>query len=185
MKDEQVKKVNLLQSLSNAIETVSGKFAIAAGWSLFAMTCVMLRETIGRYLFGSSWIATIDLVGWLMQASVFLAAAYVFKIGGYVTVDVLYQRFPPKMKKYVRVITNLAAFIFLATLTPLIADRTISAYRMKDVTIGYFPTFPSYIIVLLGCSWFLMQIIIGLVRSFNALKKSEKPVSSSDGSQWA
>ncbi len=102
--------MQFIEKLVNFIDNISEKIGYLVGWICTLMVLVVFYDTIMRYAFNKGSVALQELE-WHLFAVVFLiGAAYTFKEGGHVRVDILYMSFSKKTKAW---IDFLGTFIFL------------------------------------------------------------------------
>lgn len=90
-----------MQILSQWIDGFNSLIGKVISWLLLFMVLVMFVAVVQRYFLEASTIWQLELVR-NMHAMVFLAAAaYTLQSDEHVRVDVLYQRFSPKVKAWV------------------------------------------------------------------------------------
>ncbi len=102
--------MQFIEKLVNFIDGINGKIGYLVSWICTLMVLVVFYDTIMRYAFNRGSVALQELE-WHLFAVVFLiGAAYTFKEGGHVRVDILYMSFSKKTKAW---IDFLGTFIFL------------------------------------------------------------------------
>lgn len=102
--------MQFLEKVINFIDKLNGKIGYIIGWVCTLMVLVVFYDTIMRYAFNKGSVALQELE-WHLFAIVFLlGAAYTFKEGGHVRVDILYMSFSKKTKAWIDLI---GTFVFL------------------------------------------------------------------------
>jgi TRAP-type mannitol/chloroaromatic compound transport system permease small subunit len=102
-----------------------------ASWTGFALVCVMAFNVLLRYLFHTGSVAMQELEWHLMAPVSLLCIAYAIKHEGHVRVDILYGRFPPRLKQALEVVSCLAAVTF-----SIIIIKLSWGYVMQSYLIG-------------------------------------------------
>lgn len=74
-------------------------------------------EVVKRYFFNSPTTWSYELCGYLFAACSLLAGAYCYRHEQMIKMDLLYNRWPPKIKSWVDIVTAAIAFVFLGFLT--------------------------------------------------------------------
>ncbi len=108
------------------LERYFDRFSDVMGWIAGVLNLAMLvnvfYDAIMRYFFSTGSIALQEME-WHLFAMVFLfGIAYALKEDGHVRVDVLYDRFPPRVKAIVNIAGTL---LFLLPLSVLIVEGSV------------------------------------------------------------
>ncbi len=108
------------------LERYFDRFSDVMGWVAGVLNLAMLvnvfYDAIMRYFFSTGSIALQEME-WHLFAMVFLfGIAYALKEDGHVRVDVLYDRFPPRVKAIVNIAGTL---LFLLPLSVLIVEGSV------------------------------------------------------------
>jgi TRAP-type mannitol/chloroaromatic compound transport system permease small subunit len=85
-------------------------------WLVLAVTLISAANALMRYGFGMSSNAWLEIQWYLFGAIFLLAAGYTLKHNGHVRVDVLYGRWPPRVRAWIDL---LGAALFLLPLCVL------------------------------------------------------------------
>ena len=139
-------------------------------WTIFLMMCLVLYDVIGRYFFKASaaWAMEINQT-YLLPIMALLSGGYVLKGGGHVTVDILYNRFRPRARAWVDVLTSFLCFSLCFVLINYgwkIAWRDL-IYGDRMVIEPHWPIFPIRFAIPIGAGLLCLQ---GLIKFFNNLR---------------
>jgi C4-dicarboxylate transporter DctQ subunit len=99
--------INLVVTIAKAITA----FAIAAGVALAFV------NVVARYLFESSFTWAGELTIYLFLWSTFFGAAYCFKKDAHIAVDVFLLKAPPKLAKFLTLLTLVISLIFVGAIS--------------------------------------------------------------------
>jgi TRAP-type mannitol/chloroaromatic compound transport system permease small subunit len=111
--------MQFLEKVVNFIDKLNGKIGYIIGWICTLMVLVVFYDTIMRYAFNKGNVALQELE-WHLFAIVFLlGAAYTFKEGGHVRVDILYMSFSKKTKAWIDFIGTFVLLIPFAVMVIL------------------------------------------------------------------
>jgi len=105
-----------LLGIARAIDAVNERIGRAVLWLVLAVTLISAANALMRYGFGMSSNAWLEIQWYLFGAIFLLAAGYTLKHNGHVRVDVLYGRWPPRMRAWIDL---LGAALFLLPLCVL------------------------------------------------------------------
>jgi TRAP-type mannitol/chloroaromatic compound transport system permease small subunit len=105
-----------------------------ASWAGFALVCVMAFNVLLRYLFHTGSVAMQELEWHLMAPVSLLCIAYAIKHEGHVRVDILYGRFPPRVKQVLDVLACLAAVAFSAIIIRLSIGYVMQSYLIGETS---------------------------------------------------
>tara|TARA_B110000438_G_scaffold202694_1_gene194303 strand:- start:271 stop:792 length:522 start_codon:yes stop_codon:yes gene_type:complete len=87
-----------LQIATNAIDTTNQITGKAIAWLTLVMVVVTCAVVTARYLFNFGSIGLQESVMYMHGAVFMLGIAFTLKEQGHVRVDVLYEKFPPRVK---------------------------------------------------------------------------------------
>ena len=122
--------LNLTDSLNEWVGRVFGLLT-------FILTFTITYDVFMRYFFKRPVIWATDINGALLLALVFMGGGYALLHGGHVKVDIIYSRFPPRMKAILDLVTYPSLFIICFVLVlyggetaweALIDDRRFVSY---------------------------------------------------------
>lgn len=106
----------MLGVLMRAITRANDWIGRAASLLLLGIFLLLLAEVFFRYVSGAPKVWTGELTQMLFGVYAVLAGGYIMARGGHVNVDILYSRFPERVRAVVDVVTSTLFFIFLGAL---------------------------------------------------------------------
>ncbi len=80
---------------------------------LSAMTVIVVYQVVARYVFNSPSSITGTLSQYLFVWMIMFGSAYVYGSNEHLTIDILKDKFKPKMNMIVEIISNICLFIFI------------------------------------------------------------------------
>jgi TRAP-type C4-dicarboxylate transport system permease small subunit len=101
-----------------------------AGWALMGCAALVVFDVLARNFLGFSTKSTVELSGYLLAFGIAWGLAGAFVDRGHVRVDVLLQRFPPRIRGYL----HLAALLLLAVLGGFL---TYGAFRLVQDSLAF------------------------------------------------
>jgi TRAP-type mannitol/chloroaromatic compound transport system permease small subunit len=123
-----------LESAARFLDIVVEHSGRLASWAGFALVCVMAFNVLLRYLFHTGSVAMQELEWHLMAPVSLLCIAYAIKHEGHVRVDILYGRFPPRVKQVLDVLACLAAVAFSAIIIRLSIGYVMQSYLIGETS---------------------------------------------------
>jgi TRAP-type mannitol/chloroaromatic compound transport system permease small subunit len=162
------------------IEKLTKFFMILASVALIVLTMIVSYDVIARKLFHGGSIAIQELEWHLYSLTFLFAIAYTMSRDKHVRVDIFYDRFSPKTKAVIQIITVLFFVVPFATL--------VIAEAVPFVQMSYSMHEQSGDPGGLGCRWLIKSsMIIGfflvLLQSVSELKKAYYKLRHSDKGQ--
>ncbi|MCH8503249.1 MAG: TRAP transporter small permease subunit, partial [Ectothiorhodospiraceae bacterium] len=82
----------------------------------FVIFALLLFEMVARYVFSSPTIWATELTQMMFGAYVMLSGGYLLVHRGHLNVDIFYDRFKPRTRAMVDIVTSLLFFAFLLVL---------------------------------------------------------------------
>ena len=102
--------------IAKAIDALNERIGRGAYWLVLVVTLISAANALSRYGLGLSSNAWLEIQWYLFGAIFLLAAGYTLKHNGHVRIDVLYGRWPPRVRAWVDL---LATVLFLLPLCGL------------------------------------------------------------------
>lgn len=139
---------------------------------LFGMMLLGTADVTGRYLFNKPVLGTVEIFGILLPAIVLLGLAYTQGAHAHIRMEVLFLRFPPRVKTILSFITTVCMLFVSALILWRGAALIITYWRFGRVieTIGV-PMFLPQILVPLGALMLCFVLIVQMLQYFIQLKK--------------
>ena len=155
------------------VDAMSNLGGILAAIFVFALTLPVFINVITRRLLNHP-IALVDEVsGYLLVGIVFIALAYTMQHGGHVSITVVVDRLPDKVRRKLQIIVPILAFGWFV---PLIYGTSVfwhSIYEQGMISLkpsGVSVWIPN-IVVPVGVALLMLQVIAQLIKE----RKSGKP----------
>lgn len=104
-----------MKTLATRIETFIGIVGRISSWSLAFLLLAISSQVILRYVFGQTFTLLEDSLWYLFAFTLVLGLSYTMIDDGHVRVDFLYQRYSPRLRRWV----DLVGIVFF--LMPLYA----------------------------------------------------------------
>lgn len=148
------------------------------GWSAFALVCVMACNVLLRYLFRMGSVAMQELEWHLMAPICLLGLSYALLHDGHVKVDILYGRFPARLKRIIDFLSMLVLVIVLAILIRLSIPYVEQSYRVGEQSPdpgGLTHRWVLKAIMPLGLGLLLVQSVAATLRAFVSVIDPEAP----------
>lgn len=143
-----------------AVERVLMAIAMAM---MLAVMAIVAADVFMRYVFNSPFAWAYDLIAlYLMAGIFFLALSQAYADGAHVSVDVLQQSFPPRLKRLSECVVTGTALVVFAMMADFGFDRAVDAYVSADVVAGAiaWPTWPSIALVPIGAGLLCLRLAL-------------------------
>ncbi|GAE25942.1 hypothetical protein JCM9140_1965 [Halalkalibacter wakoensis JCM 9140] len=156
--------------------TVSSLSFTGTVWIAILMI-IIVSDVIGRGLFNSPIQGVPEIVKNSIVGLTFLQLAHVLREGRHIRTTVLYDRVNDRFKKVLDFSANIAgmiifSLIFYATIRPAIQAYELGTFEGNIVRI---PTFPTYLLILIGSLFMFLQFLILTIDLFTK-KSSTEPI---------
>jgi TRAP-type C4-dicarboxylate transport system permease small subunit len=148
----------------NILSRINKIAAITSGILVVIIMLMTVVEVVGRYAFNSPTSWSIELSGYLLLISVFLAASYTLEKRGHVQVDVFIDMLPKKTRFAIAVITAILAIVFSILLLWQTSKLTFDAFSLGWVsnTVLKIVLYPFYLAMPVGCALLIAQALSDL-----------------------
>ena len=150
---------------------IIGFLALAGGLLVFVMSVLTTGDIAGRHVIGKSIPGCYELVQYIMVFVVFFGVAYLESKKGNVRVEMLFTRFPRRMKGAVELVSAIfALFIFgiiLYTSGIYSWESWVARETMYGIKGG--PLYVWKFGVPFGCFFMCIELFIGMGRTIKQL----------------
>jgi len=155
------------KSILDAIDIVSDSVGKAASLLILPMILLAVFGTLMRYAFNQPIIWITETVGFLFGTLFMLGGAYCLLHSAHVNVDILYQRWSPRTRAIIDMITYLLFFFVVGVLVWYgirVAWRSISVLEV-DVTPWAPPLYPIKTLIPIAGLLLFLQGIVKFIRN--------------------
>lgn len=145
-------KNNILVQATRRIVTVA---AYCAGVVLIALMLLTTADVAGRYFFNSPITGVFDITHFAVLVMVFLGLAYCGFENGHVAIDVLYDKFNPKLASIVNRLVNFSGFLFFALIAWRGLIESVDVKEFNEASqLVLIPFYPFYYVLAFGSALF-------------------------------
>lgn len=150
---------------------VAGGAALLAGFATLAIVLLISYDVTLRYFFNQPQIFVDELASFLEVLVIFGGAAYTFRAGGHVRVDLLTSHLRPAARAWLRVITLLLGVVFLAIVLWVTTQSALTAYRYGRVSaVMLYPLWLPMAVIPTGLALMALAMLTTLVRQVRVLR---------------
>jgi TRAP-type mannitol/chloroaromatic compound transport system permease small subunit len=169
----------------NSVQRILGKADWISLWcgkavsvAVFVMVLIIAYDVFLRYLFRAPTIWQYDISYMLGGSVILLGAGYVHLQRRHVRVDIIYNKFSPRMRLFSDVCFTLIFFFPLVTgLFLVAAEHAIEAYEIKEFSeVGFWRPrmWPFRSVIAIGLAVLLIQGVANFIRDLFLLVRGEK-----------
>lgn len=157
-----------LLGIADALDRIIERIGRVTGWCALAIVLVMASNVLLRYLFRTGSVAMQELEWHLMAPICMLGLSYAILKDGHVQVDILYGRFPERVKRVIDLVSALLVVTVVAILLKLSIPYVLQSYAIGERSPD--PGGLSHRWILksmlpLGFALLLVQSVSGLLRA--------------------
>jgi TRAP-type C4-dicarboxylate transport system permease small subunit len=167
---------NMFKSVLDGGGRIATWFARAASVGVAWMMIVTLIDVLGRNLFNSPIIGSIEFTETSLGMTVFLGMGYVTFDRSHITVDVLTTMLPKKLRDVFLVFTGAIAVVFIGFATwrmiLQVYDRFIEGLV---TTLWTIPMWPVTAVMTAGLALMFLLLVLQLIQDTGRLVKGEAP----------
>ena len=151
-----------IQKLNKICGYVAGTFILIGA-------CILLYDTISRYVFHSPSLYASYIVAFLTLGAIFIGAGYSFQAGGQVYIEILVDKLKPLPRKICLTIANCLGMVFLVAMLVQCGKATTQAYKSSWVATGNleFPLFILYGVMVFGCALMAITMVLFIISLWN------------------
>lgn len=158
--------MRILLAALNFVDAFNDRLGRFLSYAVIFMFLVVLSEVIRRYVFNAPTVWGTEITQLVFGMYSILAGGYILRWGGHVNVDILYDRFSPRLKALVDIFTSTLFFAFCSMLLiygSILAWDSISIWERSASAWGQ-PLWPFKLMIPVGAFLILLQGIAKLIR---------------------
>lgn len=165
----------MIMRVVNAIDFLSVFFLRVSSILILVVIFLLIPEVISRYIFGSSFLFVHDLATFCCGAMYLLGGAYTLQVKGHVNVDIIYNKFLPRTRIILDIITFPIFFSFCAILTIEGSKLFWDSFRVMESTVTPWggPVWLFKLMLPVGASLLLLQGIAEFIKNIMQLTTKE------------
>ncbi len=142
----------------NRILEIFEKTIISVG--LGAATLLMFANVVLRYGFHTGLPWALEAVQYLFAWVVLIGAAYGFRVGAHLGIDILVERFSEAHQRIISLIALAACLIFIVTVFWLSIRYTIKIHQWGDLTLDLqIPQWIPYLAIPVGLGLMILHLL--------------------------
>ena len=147
------------KSPSDLITRITEAISKPASLLVFVMMLITSTEVIGRYVFNHPTTWAWPLNRQIFGVFILVAGAYTMSKREHIRIEILYDHFPPKIKKVARGLALASFVIFMGVLVWQGSWMGWNSLMMKEKLAGAFrmPLYPFKLLIPIGALLFLLQ----------------------------
>ena len=150
----------MLERFNRAVGALVRLGGIIAGTATVLILVLVCVEVVAR-LFNRSTMVADELAGYLNVAVIFFGLAYTLREGGFIRVELLYDKLTGSWRTAAKWFIVLSSLVFTAAITWFLALHVIYAYRYdtRAVSVLQTPEFLPQSMMIAGCLLVCLQLL--------------------------
>jgi TRAP-type C4-dicarboxylate transport system permease small subunit len=149
---------------------VAGAAALLSGFATLAIVLLVSYDVAMRYFFNEPQVFVDEVASFLEVLVVFGGAAYTFRAGGHVRVDLVTGRLRPGARAWLRALTLALAVVFLAVVIWVTAQSAVTAWRYGRVSaVMLYPLWLPMAVIPAGLALLGLAMLAALGRQLTVL----------------
>jgi TRAP-type C4-dicarboxylate transport system permease small subunit len=163
---------SLVQFIEKTTQLISG---IIQGWFILLMMVLVLVDVTSRYVLNDPLSIAEEFGGYLLVTVTTMGLAYAWKERGHVRVEFLIAALPKPLRKIVRLITLLLAFVFTGFMTLAAWELVETSFMFGTRSGSWLRTPVAYpqIVIIVGSAWMFLQLIAEIIKALSAFGDPE------------
>jgi TRAP-type C4-dicarboxylate transport system permease small subunit len=139
--------------------------ALLAGFATLAIVLLVSYDVLMRYFFDQPQLFVDEVASFLQVLVIFGGAAYTFRVGGHVRVDLITGILRPAVRGWLRLGTLLLGVVFLAVVIWVTTHSAYTAYSYGRVSaVMLYPLWLPMAFVPAGLALMELAMLVALVR---------------------
>ncbi len=160
-----------MQRFEKILISISNKFNLIAAMAVMSMMLLTSIDVILR-LFKNPLPGVFEVVGMLGSLAISFSLAHTSIAKGHIAVEVLVQRFPPRVQSIIASIYSAVGSIFFLLLSWVCLEYAMELYRSGEVSLTIkMPTYPFVAGIGLGSVLLSLVLFVEFVMSIRETQK--------------
>lgn len=152
------------------IARLAGVAALLAGLATLAIVLLVSFDVTMRYFFNAPQVFVDEVASFLEVLVVFGGAAYTFRVGGHVRVDLVTAHIPPAARAWLRLVTLALGIVFLAVVIWVTWQSAVTAVRYGRVSaVMLYPLWLPMALIPAGLALMALTMLAALGRQVRRL----------------
>jgi TRAP-type mannitol/chloroaromatic compound transport system permease small subunit len=124
--------IDRLLRVAEFLDRAIDRIGRITGWSALALVLVMSFNVLLRYLFRTGSVAMQELEWHLMAPVCMLGLSYAILKDGHVQVDIMYGRFPVRLRRFIDLISTILVVLVVGILLKLSLPYVMQSYSIGE-----------------------------------------------------
>jgi TRAP-type mannitol/chloroaromatic compound transport system permease small subunit len=124
--------IDRLLRVADFLDRAIDRIGRITGWSALALVLVMSFNVLLRYLFRTGSVAMQELECHLMAPVCMLGLSYAILKDGHVQVDIMYGRFPVRLRRFIDLISTILVVLVVGILLKLSLPYVMQSYSIGE-----------------------------------------------------
>jgi TRAP-type C4-dicarboxylate transport system permease small subunit len=140
------------------------------------MICVTVVDVTGRYLFNSPILGAYEITQFLVLVIVFSFLGYAQAKKSHITVDLFFERLPPKAKTVVSIFNYIVCFLIFLIIAWMGFEKAVESFHNGEKPLNLaIPNFPFIFFLSFGAAVVCVEFIRDIIKELNKTdgKKNE------------
>lgn len=153
--------------MKHMLKTMNHFLAEMSGWLVMVLMILLITDFVGR-AFSKPIQGLGTLSVYTLVAAVYFGIPHCEEDYGHVRVEILINKFPKKIAKYLNIFAYTLAVIIILICFWSIGINTISSFISQEKEPGTFPIvlYPAKFTVAVGMFFYLLQLISNLIDQY-------------------
>jgi TRAP-type C4-dicarboxylate transport system permease small subunit len=169
----------IIKGVEKVSTPLNGWFHKVSMIVLLLLMFLTVGDVVGRYLVGlipgfGPIPGSFELTEFMLAVIVLTAVGYTQVKGEHISIDLVVEKFPPRVRAVIDTATNLIGLAMFALVTWQTVKYARLLYESNDVSgVLRLPVYPFLIVAAVGCLLFCLAILSNVLRSFKKAVKHE------------
>ena len=139
--------------------------ALLAGFATLAIVLLVSYDVLMRFFLDRPQLFVDEVASFLQVLLIFGGAAYTFRVGGHVRVDLVTGHVPPVVRAWLRVVTLALGVVLLAIVIWVTTQSAATAYRYGRVSaVMLYPLWLPMACIPAGLALMALAMVVALVK---------------------
>jgi TRAP-type mannitol/chloroaromatic compound transport system permease small subunit len=166
-----------IEPLLKFIDKINEWAGRIVSYAVLYMVFTFCYEVVMRYVVNSPTIWVLEINQYVLCGYVALTGGYTMLHNSHVNVEIVYDKFSPRRKAWVSIMTSFCFFAVTITLLWKSGIMALDAWEVSETSYSLLaaPLFPAKVCIPIGAFLLLLQGIAKLIRDILFLAKGAKP----------
>jgi TRAP-type C4-dicarboxylate transport system permease small subunit len=159
--------VSIARGINKATEYLSNVAMVIGSTTIVVMIGIVVLGVFLRYVVHFPLVFSDEYAGYLFVIMSFMGLIYTLRQRGHIKVDVIIERLPTRMARWLELFTLVVALIYVSVIIVPITRYVIKSFNkgLTSITIMETPLAPIQSVLVIGLGLLILGLVVEIVKT--------------------